>query len=391
MTDTDKYAAAIALAQRHNTTKEKSWPLSKNASPINASADTRADATPPSTVEPTSPSNDAASTAAPASSSAACKPVTGQTNATVALTVSTSNPAFASDDSLSPCGDSRPRLSGRAQLDNSDHTHLDDDEEVPEAIAESSLAEVLLWRLGIPADRVRILTEHEKASTTFDLAPPLTPEKIAAAIAQVSIALLNHELEPAEANVMLFALQTMLSAVRVSITADTIRQRHEQQKENSWTTHHRQPRTNATPQIPRRKKTSRSRRPSGSRSASSPTITPSSPKPRSASSRPATSPSTTSRAQRWQALQEGLAAIADATALSPSSLNAAIRITRTLLEPLHVTVTLLGSEATRKYLLLEFHGGEVSKCLNLPEASKPRILPVNDYPSTPEPDKERAS
>ena len=43
MTDTDKYAAAIALAQRHNTSKENPWPLSKNASPINASADTRAD------------------------------------------------------------------------------------------------------------------------------------------------------------------------------------------------------------------------------------------------------------------------------------------------------------------------------------------------------------
>ena len=96
-------------------------------------------------------------------------------------------------------------------------------------------------------------------------------------------------------------------------------------------------------------------------------------------------------AGRWQALQEGLAAIADATALSASSLNAAIRITRTLLEPLHVTVTLLGSEPARKYLLLEFHGGEVSKSLNLPEGSKPRILPTHDYPTTSEPEKEKAS
>ena len=270
---------------------------------------------------------------------------------------------------------------------NSDHSHLDD-EEVPEAIAEASLAEVLLWRLGIPADRVRILTEHEKASTTFDLAPPLTPEKIAAAIAQVSIALLNHELQPAEANVMLFALQTMLSAVRVSITADTIRQRQEQQKENSWK------RPSPTPDTPNssnspRKKTSRSRRPSGSPSASSPTTTPSSPKRRSASSPPASS-SSTSRPPGRQALEEGRAAIADATALSPSSLNAAVRITRTLLEPLHVAVTLLGDDHTRKYILLEFHA-EVSNSLDLPQDTKPRILPVHDYPSTSEKEKEKAS
>ena len=83
---------------------------------------------------------------------------------------------------------------------------------------------------------------------------------------------------------------------------------------------------------------------------------------------------------RWQALEEGLAAIADATALSPSSLNAAIRITRTLLEPLHVTVTLLGSEATRKYLLLEFHGGEVSKSLDLPEGFEAAHPPSQRLP-----------
>lgn len=91
---------------------------------------------------------------------------------------------------------------------------------------------------------------------------------------------------------------------------------------------------------------------------------------------------------RWKALEEGRAAIADATALSPSSLNATVRITRTLLEPLRVTVTLLGDDHTRKYILLEFHG-EVSKPLDLPEGSKPRILPVHDYPPTNE--KEKAS
>ena len=91
---------------------------------------------------------------------------------------------------------------------------------------------------------------------------------------------------------------------------------------------------------------------------------------------------------RWKALEEGRAALADATALSPSSLNAAVRITRTLLEPLHVAVTLLGDDHTRKYILLEFHA-EVSNSLDLPQDTKPRILPVHDYPSTSE--KEKAS
>ncbi len=94
-------------------------------------------------------------------------------------------------------------------------------------------------------------------------------------------------------------------------------------------------------------------------------------------------------AGRWQALQDGLAAIADATALPASSLNAAIRITRTLLEPLNVSVAPLGSEPTRKYLLLEFHG-KVSRPLDLPQENKPRILPAHDFThSTAE--KEKAS
>ena len=204
----------------------------------------------------------------------------------------------------------------------------------------------------------------------------------------MSIALLNHELQPAEANVMLFALQTMLSAVRVSITADTIRQRLEREKQkelgHQW-----------TPSSPTQGKRNSSNSPTQKDIALTPAIW-------LALGVVSYNHALLAKAplrilapgeltldnltpQRWQALQEGLAAIADATALSPSSLNAAIRITRTLLEPLHVTVTLLGSEATRKYLLLEFHGGEVSKTPQpARKSSKPRILPVHDYPSTPE-------
>jgi hypothetical protein len=48
---------------------------------------------------------------------------------------------------------------------------------------------------------------------------------------------------------------------------------------------------------------------------------------------------------RWKTLENGRTATVDATALSTSSLNAAIPIARTLLEPLNVSVTLLGREA----------------------------------------------
>ncbi len=98
-------------------------------------------------------------------------------------------------------------------------------------------------------------------------------------------------------------------------------------------------------------------------------------------------------ASKWQALEAGSAAIADATALAPSSLNAALRICRALLEPLQVSVTLLGTAQTRQYLILEFHGGELSSTLNLPD-TKPRILPTHDYPTTAaaeDPTKEKAS
>jgi len=98
-------------------------------------------------------------------------------------------------------------------------------------------------------------------------------------------------------------------------------------------------------------------------------------------------------ASKREALEDGSAAIADANALAPSSLNAALRISRALLAPLRVSVTLLHASETRQYLLVEFHGGEPSHCPN-PTRSKPRILPVHDFPSTPaaeDPKKVKAS
>ena len=96
---------------------------------------------------------------------------------------------------------------------------------------------------------------------------------------------------------------------------------------------------------------------------------------------------------KWQALEAGSAALADANALAPSSLNATLRICRALLEPLQVTVNLLGTAPPRQYLMLEFHGGEISSSFNLPD-TKPRILPAHDFAVPVEPEdttKEKAS
>ncbi len=81
--------------------------------------------------------------------------------------------------------------------------------------------------------------------------------------------------------------------------------------------------------------------------------------------------------EKWKALEAGRAAIADAGRLAPSSLIASARIAKALLEPLQITVTLLGNEHCRRYLLLEFHG-EVST----DEQRPPRILPTHEFPST---------
>ena len=93
--------------------------------------------------------------------------------------------------------------------------------------------------------------------------------------------------------------------------------------------------------------------------------------------------------QRWQALEEGHAAIADATALSASTLNAAIRITRTLLEPLHVSVTLLGQRGPRASIPPRIPRRGVRAPRSPAPHQAPRILPVHDYPST-SPEKEKA-
>jgi hypothetical protein len=61
-------------------------------------------------------------------------------------------------------------------------------------------------------------------------------------------------------------------------------------------------------------------------------------------------------AEKIAKLDAGMAALADASSMTPGMLIAALRITRSLLTPLGVEVTILGNERTQRYLLLEFKG-----------------------------------
>jgi len=92
-----------------------------------------------------------------------------------------------------------------------------DDEDPPQWVKQSSLADVLLWRLGIPQDRERIERQHEQAEHGVDLAPPITTRKAADAIAQLSMRVIRGELDAATAKTSLYALQTLLTALRLQI------------------------------------------------------------------------------------------------------------------------------------------------------------------------------
>lgn len=66
-------------------------------------------------------------------------------------------------------------------------------------------------------------------------------------------------------------------------------------------------------------------------------------------------------AEKVAMLDQGLAALADASSLSPSALTAAMAISSKLLAPLGVTVSIIGNERTARFLLLEFVGGQFSR------------------------------
>ena len=89
------------------------------------------------------------------------------------------------------------------------------DEDPPHWVQQASLSELLLWRLGIPIDRERI--EREQAKATIDLKPPVTTRKVADAIAHLSLQVIRGELDAASAKTSLYALQTLLTALRLQI------------------------------------------------------------------------------------------------------------------------------------------------------------------------------
>jgi hypothetical protein len=95
-----------------------------------------------------------------------------------------------------------------------------DDEDPPLWVQQSSLAEVLLWRMGIPVDRERMQQERERSEKIIDLNPPITTRKVADAIAQLSMQLMRGELDATTAKTNLYALQTLLTALRLQIVEE---------------------------------------------------------------------------------------------------------------------------------------------------------------------------
>jgi hypothetical protein len=93
----------------------------------------------------------------------------------------------------------------------------EEDADPPHWVQQSSLADVLLWRLGIPQDRERMQRQHARSEKGLDLEPPITTRKVADAIAQLSMQVIRGELDAATAKTSLYALQTLLTALRLQI------------------------------------------------------------------------------------------------------------------------------------------------------------------------------
>jgi hypothetical protein len=59
--------------------------------------------------------------------------------------------------------------------------------------------------------------QHEHSEHGIDLDPPITTRKVADAIAQLSMQVIRGELDAATAKTSLYALQTLLTALRLQI------------------------------------------------------------------------------------------------------------------------------------------------------------------------------
>ena len=106
---------------------------------------------------------------------------------------------------------------GEAELEPAD-PDLDPDPEDPPELREAPLAELLLWRLGVPRDRARM--QHERQADPINLTPPITTRKVADAIAQISLRIMSGDLDATSAKTSLYALQTLLTALRLQIVEE---------------------------------------------------------------------------------------------------------------------------------------------------------------------------
>jgi hypothetical protein len=87
-------------------------------------------------------------------------------------------------------------------------------------IENASLSELLLWRLGIPLDREAVEREHAQSKNAIDLKPPITTRKVADAIAHLSQQLMEGKIDANNAKTSLYALQTLLTALRLQIVEE---------------------------------------------------------------------------------------------------------------------------------------------------------------------------
>jgi hypothetical protein len=87
-------------------------------------------------------------------------------------------------------------------------------------VENASLSELLLWRLGIPLDREAVEREHQQTQNAVDLKPPITTRKVADAIAHLSLQLMEGKIDANNAKTSLYALQTLLTALRLQIVEE---------------------------------------------------------------------------------------------------------------------------------------------------------------------------
>ena len=125
-----------------------------------------------------------------------------------------------------------------SQIENIPEPPDPDQQDPPRWIQEASLSELLLWRLGLPQDREAMRREYEQTRQVIDLKPPITTRKVADAIAHLSLQLMEGKIDANNAKASLYALQTLLTALRLQIVEekkarDAKKKRSEGRKRNA--------------------------------------------------------------------------------------------------------------------------------------------------------------